>query len=289
MNDNNNEAWTPPDKGCIPAHIRKWAPPQCPVKAVIPLIEVATPENLKGLSNCFVYVQSTNTTYYIDNQHRFIVCWSGPVESNNYDLDANVLGLRNQFLIDEANECGAYYDKVGGYSKFTFDGGGSNVMRFSVSYANEEYPTDWTVSDVENSLVIAPFGYRHLANFTIPDVNFTNESTQELAGPDDIFELLESGKRVILDHVPLGAYFPYDEPNDTIVSRTFVDGIELSHKETENISEHPEPMRVYTGGAFVSSVDAYAGGNYLGVAVHKDQYDNYWFTVQGFGYFHSNN
>ena len=94
MDNNNQETWTPPDKGCMPAHIRKWAPPQCPVKAVIPLVEVATPENLKKLSNCLAYVQSTNTTYYVDNQHRFIICWAGPVFADNYDYNTNPLGLR---------------------------------------------------------------------------------------------------------------------------------------------------------------------------------------------------
>lgn len=290
MNDNNNEAWTPPDKGCIPAHIRKWAPPQCPVKAVIPLIEVATPENLKGLSNCFVYVQSTNTTYYIDNQHRFIVCWSGPVESNNYDLDANVLGLRNQFLIDEANGYGAYYDKIGNYAKFIFDGGNAIApMRFTVSYTGGENPDDWTVSDVENGLAVAPFGYRHIANFTVPTASFMNEETQEEVGPDEIFSLLESGKRIILDNVPLGAFFPYDEGNEMIRVNVFVDGVELANKVTDYLSDSPDPVLSYSGGAFVHNIDASTGGNYLGVAVHKDPYDQYWFTVQGYGHFHSNN
>lgn len=290
MNDNNNEAWTPPDKGCIPAHIRKWAPPQCPVKAVIPLVEVATPENLKGLSNCFVYVQSTNTTYYIDNQHRFIVCWSGPVESNNYDLDANVLGLRNQFLIDEANGYGAYYDKIGNYAKFIFDGGSAIApMRFTVSYTGEEYPDDWEVNDVENGLAAKASGYKHIVTFTIPSVNFINESTQEMVGPDELFELLASGKRVILDHVPLGAYFPYGDDNDTIMVKTFVDGVELANIVTDYVEDMGDSILSYSGGAFVEAVDVYAGGNYLGTAIHKDPYDQYWFTVQGYGHFHSNN
>lgn len=113
MDNNNQETWTPPDKGCMPAHIRKWAMPKCPVRAVIPLVEVATPENLKKLSNCFAYVQSTNTTYYIDNQHRFIICWAGPVFEDNYDYNTNPLGLRGQFVSDFQNGKLIIYNNIG--------------------------------------------------------------------------------------------------------------------------------------------------------------------------------
>lgn len=113
MDNDNKETWTPPDKGCMPAHIKKWAKPECPVKAVIPLVEVATPENLKKLSNCFAYVQSTNTTYYIDNQHRFIVCWAGPVFQDGYDYNTNPLGLRGQFVPDFQNGQLIIYNNTG--------------------------------------------------------------------------------------------------------------------------------------------------------------------------------
>ena len=118
MDNNNQDTWTPPDKGCMPAHIRKWAPPQCPVKAVIPLVEIATPENLKKLSNCLAYVQSTNTTYYVDNQHKFIICWAGPVFANNYDYATNPLGLRGQFVPDFQNNRLVIYNNSGQYMEF---------------------------------------------------------------------------------------------------------------------------------------------------------------------------
>lgn len=164
-----------------------------------------------------------------------------------------------------------------------------DIMRFSFVYTGGENPDDWTVSDVENGLAVAPFGYRHIANFTVPTASFMNEETQEEVGPDEIFSLLESGKRIILDNVPLGVFFPYDEGNEMVRVNVFVDGVELSNKVTENLSESPDPILSYSGGAFVHNIDASAGGNYLGIAVHKDPYDVYWVTVQGFGHFHSNN
>lgn len=131
MDNNNQETWTPPDKGCMPAHIRKWAPPQCPVKAVIPLVEVATPENLKKLSNCLAYVQSTNTTYYVDSQHRFIICWAGPVFADDYDYTNNPLGLRGQFVPDFENNRLIIYNNIGEHLEF--------------------YPTQATVSTISSA------------------------------------------------------------------------------------------------------------------------------------------
>lgn len=289
MNDNNNETWTPPDKGCMPAHIRKWAPPQCPVKAVIPLVEVATPENLKGLSNCFVYVQSTNTTYYIDNQHRFIVCWSGSVESNNYDLDANVLGLRNQFLIDEANNVVVYYDKLGNYRVLDFDGPVDGAIRLTVNYEGGSEPANWTpMTGIMNSLLSGTFGNKTTVDFLIEDASFTNESTHDTLSLADVFGLLESGRKVILDHVPLGAYYPYSEGNELISAPLFVDGVELNSKTTESNPELPGPVVCYTGGSLVVPMNANCGGTYLGAYLTKDPYNVYSFCVQGFGHFHSN-
>ena len=130
MENETTETWTPPDKGCMPAHIKRWAKPQCPVKAVIPLVEVATAENLKKLSNCFAYVQSTNTTYYIDNQHRFIICWAGPIFADDYDADENPLGLRGQIVPDFANDRLIIYNNTGEHIVLT-SGGGTDVSSIS--------------------------------------------------------------------------------------------------------------------------------------------------------------
>ena len=109
---------------CMVASIRDGAQPQCPVKAVIPLVEVTTEENLKSLSNCFVYVQSTNKTYYIDNQSRFIMCWSGMVFKDNYDYETNPLGIRGQIVPDFANNRVIIYNNTGD-SMVVGEGGGS--------------------------------------------------------------------------------------------------------------------------------------------------------------------
>lgn len=108
----------------VPGCIRERAP-ECPMQAVIPSVVVESTSNLKNLADCFVHVTSINTTFYIDDKHRTMITWAGPVEYDNYDLEANTLGLRSQFLIDHANERGAYYDKTGNYETFSFGNGGS--------------------------------------------------------------------------------------------------------------------------------------------------------------------
>lgn len=136
MDNTDNQTWTPPDKGCMPAHIKKWAKPQCPVVAVIPLVEVATPENIKKLSNCFVHVQSTNTTYYIDNQHKFIQTWAGPVFIDGYDYETNPLGLRGQFMTDVSNGRLIIYNNAGEYFEI------ESVEKFPV-ISDEDWAALW--------------------------------------------------------------------------------------------------------------------------------------------------
>ena len=125
-------------KGCdcqeygpmVPGCIRE-VKPGCPYKAVIPTLTVEDKSNLKDLADCFVHVSNINTTFYIDDKHRTIVTWAGPVEYDNYDLDTNTLGLRSQFLIDHANDYAAYYNKTGEYQKFNFSDSDETSLRLA--------------------------------------------------------------------------------------------------------------------------------------------------------------
>ena len=93
-------------KYTMPACIRNKNP-DCTAQAVIPSITVETVDGLTNLANCFVHVTSINTTFYIDDKHRPMIIWAGPVE---VDLPADVqteeqwkdfiksFDLREQFL-----------------------------------------------------------------------------------------------------------------------------------------------------------------------------------------------
>ncbi len=89
-------------------------------KAVIPAITVENIEGLVGLANTFVHVTDNNTTYYIDDKHRPMLVWTGPIELESYDITTNELNLRKQTL----------YTRIAGvYSEVYFDAlGRAHVM-----------------------------------------------------------------------------------------------------------------------------------------------------------------
>lgn len=93
--------------------------PSCPMQAVIPSVVVDDVSGLKNLADCFVHVTSINTTFYIDDKHRMMITWAGPVEVDNYDYKSNPLGLRSQTVYDFANNVAIYFNKTGGYRKIT--------------------------------------------------------------------------------------------------------------------------------------------------------------------------
>lgn len=102
--------------GCI-----RKTQPGCPKVAVIPTVVVENINGLKGLSDCFVHVSNTNTTYYIDDKHGIIITWAGPVEVNDYTAETNPLGLRSQTCYDFKNNVAYYFDKRGAYRRYSLE------------------------------------------------------------------------------------------------------------------------------------------------------------------------
>lgn len=87
--------------------------PGCPVLAEIPARSVDNPINLKGLRNCFVHVNSTNQTLYIDDQYHQILTWAGPVFEDDYDFATNPLGINGGTVYDFENQIAGVYDYQG--------------------------------------------------------------------------------------------------------------------------------------------------------------------------------
>lgn len=81
--------------------------------AVIPAITVDDISGIKNIADCFVHVSNINTTFYIDDKHRMMITWAGPVEVEDYDVEENPLRLRSQAVFDYFNNRMVYYDKVG--------------------------------------------------------------------------------------------------------------------------------------------------------------------------------
>ena len=89
-------------KGCI-----RNKNPECPYNAVIASVTVETIDGISNLADCFVHVVNINTTFYIDDKHRPIIVWAGPVEvdlpadiqtSEQWEEFINSFDLKGQFL-----------------------------------------------------------------------------------------------------------------------------------------------------------------------------------------------
>lgn len=102
--------------GCI-----REKQPECPFVAVIPSITVEDNSNIKDLADCFVHIANTNTTIYIDDKHRMIVTWAGPVEVDDYNYENNPLNLRSQTAYDFKNNRAIYFNRAGEYMIFNAD------------------------------------------------------------------------------------------------------------------------------------------------------------------------
>ena len=89
--------------------------PRCPFIAVIATETVENMDIAKGLADCLVHVTNVNTTLYIDDQHRFIKTFAGPVFEDDYDYQNNPLRLRGQSCFDFKNNREIVYDLKGNY------------------------------------------------------------------------------------------------------------------------------------------------------------------------------
>lgn len=252
--------------------------PHCPYQAVIPSLTVESVSNLKDLADCFVHVSDINTTFYIDDKHRIMTTWAGPVEYNNYDLDANPLGLRSQFLIDFENSRGAYYNKIGNYEVFNFGNGGDDApILISLSYADTDawqFISDGVPISIDQSTVtpdkmintreVPSAGYQKTGD---PSVTYTAE---------EVFDMLEEGKNVIFSHVPLdwqgtgaiavGVSAPVVTTNGLKMTARKEFGGLIEHSGVAFVDGFPfgyEMAKITTGGTpeykfFVQGIDTYS-------------------------------
>lgn len=196
------QEYGPMKAGCL-----REIEPSCPYQAVIPTLTVEDKSNLKDLADCFVHVSNINTTFYIDDKHRTIVTWAGPVEYDNYDLDANTLGLRSQFLIDHANDYAAYYNKTGEYQKFNFSEGGADKPISVTLTSYSEAASDWVGyssmgAELWSGTVNGQFVHHLVGGLIVPSPSFVNDGTGETLSTNDVYDLLNSGKEIILNGVP---------------------------------------------------------------------------------------
>lgn len=124
-------------KGCI-----RNKNPECPYNAVIASVTVETVDGIGNLADCFVHVTSINTTFYIDDKHRIMTIWQGPVETTvpedvqteeQFEEFIKSFGLRSQYLYVKIHDGDNNQDI---YQAFFFDKTGTGY------YYGELYPID---------------------------------------------------------------------------------------------------------------------------------------------------
>lgn len=103
--------------GCKLGRIKEIEP-TCDSTAVIPSITVESVEGITNLANCLVHVEDINTTFYVDDKHRVMITWAGPVNIPGYDMENNPNGYRDQIVTDIEKGIAVIYDKHG--KGFTF-------------------------------------------------------------------------------------------------------------------------------------------------------------------------
>lgn len=103
--------------GCKLGRIKEIEP-TCDSTAVIPSVTVESVEGITNLANCLVHVNDINTTFYVDDKHRVMITWAGPVDIPGYDMANNPNGYRDQIVTDIEKGIAVIYDKHG--KGFTF-------------------------------------------------------------------------------------------------------------------------------------------------------------------------
>lgn len=119
--------------------------PDCEAQAVIPSITVETVDGITNLANCLVHVTSTNTTYYVDDKHRIMITWAGPVDIPGYDMENNPEHYKNQIVMDSDAEVAVIYNDHG--RGFVF-GITSGSVQEAISEKVEEMVEDGTFSEI---------------------------------------------------------------------------------------------------------------------------------------------
>lgn len=223
-----------PCEDAVNACLARGKMPNCENKAYIPWITLPNLDAAKNVFNSLVQISENNTLYYIGCDQRVTKLVANPVEIDNYDLENNPNNLRSQFVIDFANNRGAYYNETGEYQIFYFGehGGGDEPITLRMNY-----PTDlslWSLETPwggETDCISSSRGAEVTTAFFDSSVSFTNESTSQTYTPEEVATLLEGGAKIIFDNVPLG-WAVTGREDQPVEFSTIVNGVEISGPTT---------------------------------------------------------
>lgn len=171
--------------GCKLGRIKE-VEPTCDSTAVIPSITVESVEGITNLANCLVHVTNTNTTYYVDDKHRIMITWAGPVNIPGYDMEGNPNHYKDQIVTDTEAGIAVIYDKNG--VGFTFgieqNADFEEAVSSAVSTVLERMVEDGTLENIINEEVFNDINSRVESNTTRIGVISRNQNEDEAAIDD---------------------------------------------------------------------------------------------------------
>lgn len=135
--------------GCKLGRIKEIEP-TCDSTAVIPSITVQSVEGITNLANCLVHVEDINTTFYVDDKHRVMITWAGPVDIPGYNMVSNPSHYKDQIVTDIEKGIAVIYDKHGnGYTFGIYDSLDSDgAVTQAINDKLDEMATDGTLEDI---------------------------------------------------------------------------------------------------------------------------------------------
>lgn len=212
--------------GCI-----REKQPGCPMQAVIPSVTVESIEGIKNLADCLVHVSDINTTFYIDDKHRPIITWAGPIDIPGYDMEGNPNNYRDQIVTDVANQIAVIYDKSGNGYLF---GLAENIdLQEQVNNKLDQMAEDGTLEQIVSTYlgVITPKAFGAVSG---------NNEDQSQAIADCINYAFDNGiKTVLLD----GDYYVAQKMEFTSKSDiTIKNGTLRVHEVDENLTAGFKPL-----------------------------------------------
>ena len=152
--------------GCKLGRIKE-VEPTCDSTAVIPSITVESVEGITNLANCLVHVKDINTTFYVDDKHRVMITWAGPVDIPGYDMSGNPQGFRDQIVTDIEASTAVIYDKHGNGFLFGITAGS---LQDAVNDKLDQMAADGTLGDIISTyLVDGIHGFDNVAALALAD------------------------------------------------------------------------------------------------------------------------
>lgn len=243
-----------------------------PCESMVKICSFVTPTLTEGqrFRNSFVYNQEDDSVYYISDDGTPTRFGSSPMFINAFNPDDRK--IPRQTVFDFANQKAYIYDPEGNY------------ITVDLATTSDEIHLQVNLDGALWQGAATParnIGGAGLYNFESEDVTFTNESTQTVLTCAEVGALLDAGKKIIFDNVPVGFYVdsPSGSPVELAEADVIADNLELSHIVRVPYSECPNGYWYY-------ETTVAAQNLVFCVSMVKtcgDEDDIYIFTVQGYG------